>query len=315
MFKIITTLLFLLTTSYATDVAQTTQNIRSYPFVEDKLGIKVNYDVVNSGMDIFNIRGDNNGEAKQHGTIGGLSGLNLTLGYGYNEFVSIIYDLNYKSFDYASKSAKNIKNELFVKLNIYHNPSSIIDTMSMDLGMVNNSGDDLSISNSSLGISKMSDLGDSSFYTRLLIGSKIMYSVLDFYLGLKYTSIDTTLDSKSYDRSEIAINAGLQHTVEFGNFLLESGYEYIRLANREVANVEKSNHVLNLTLSRVIDRNFILFVGGKYYAHQFNGVIPYLYNDKTKDKINQNFGYVTFGFVYNFDLNLNMDELNKPWVR
>jgi hypothetical protein len=187
----------------------------------------------------------------------------------------------------------------------------MIDTYTADLGYIYNGANDLSITNSSLGISKMDDMSDSSFYLRLLAGSKIMSSVLDFYMGLKFTSISTALDNVSYDRNEVALNAGFQYTIELGNFLIETGYEYIRLVNREVANSENNNHVINMTFSRVITPQLLFYLGGKFYIHQLNGVIPYLYNAKTKDTFDQKFGYATFGLVYNFDFDI--DGLNKPW--
>ena len=313
MFKIISVLFLLLSFAKAIDIAQTSQNIRSYPFVENKVGIKASYNVINSGMDIFSIRSDSNGEASSHGSLGGLNGLNLSLGYGYSEHVSFLYDMNYQDFDYASTSLKNNRQEIMIKLNLYHNPSAMMDTYSADFGFIQNSANDLTISGSSLGISKMDDMSDSSFYMRLLAGSKIMYSVLDFYLGLKFTTIDTKLDGVSHDRSEVAINAGFQYAIELGNFLVEAGYEYIRLVNREVENVNKNNHILNLTLSRVFNRDLLIFIGSKYYIHQYNGVIPYLYNEKTKNIFNQKFGYATVGFIYNFDFDMNLDGLNQPW--
>jgi len=313
MFKIISILFLLLSLGQATEVSQTSQNIRSYPLLAEKLGVKASYSIINSGLDIFSIRSTKNGTATQHGSLGNMNKLNLSLGYGYSDHISFLYDFEFQDLDYAGENLKNKKNELFVKLNIYHNPSAFIDTFSTDFGYIYNSANDLTISGSSLGISKMDDMSDSSFYMRLLAGSKIMSSVLDFYLGLKFTAINTKLDGISHDRSEVAINAGFQYAIELGNFLVEAGYEYIRLVNREVENVNKNNHILNLTLSRVFSRDLLIYIGSKYYIHQYNGVIPYLYNEKTKNKFNQKFGYATVGFIYNFDFDMNLDGLNQPW--
>ncbi len=302
MFKLISVLFLLLSFSYATDVSQTSQNIRSYPLLEKKLAIKASSSIFNNGED---------GSAANHGNIGDINNLNLSLGYGYSKHISFLYDFEYQSLDYAGESLKNKKNELFVKLNIYHNPSAFIDTFSTDLGFIHNSANDLTITGSSLGISKIDDMSDSSFYMRLLAGSKIRSSILDFYLGLKFSAIDTKLDGISHDRDEMAINAGFQYTIELGSFLVETGYEYIRLFSRDVDNADSSNHVLNLTISKVLSPQLLVFVGSKYYLHQYNGVIPYLYNEKSKNSFSQKFGYATFGLVYNFDLNL--DGLNQQW--
>ncbi len=302
MFKLISVLFLLLSFSYATDVSQTSQNIRSYPLLEKKLAIKASSSIFNNGED---------GSAANHGNIGDINNLNLSFGYGYSEHISFLYNFEYQNLDYAGESLKNKKNELFVKLNIYHNPSAFIDTFSTELGFIHNSANDLTIIGSSLGISKMDDMSDSSFYMRLLAGSKIRSSILDFYLGLKFSAIDTKLDGISHDRDEMAINAGFQYTIELGSFLVETGYEYIRLFSRDVDNADSSNHVLNLTISKVLSPQLLIFVGSKYYLHQYNGVIPYLYNEKSKNSFSQKFGYATFGLVYNFDLNL--DGLNQQW--
>jgi hypothetical protein len=302
MFKIISIILLLLSYINATDVSLTSQNIRSYPLSKDKLGIKANYSIVDNKLDIFNIRDSKVGTATDHGSLGDLDALNFTLSYGLYEHISLFYDLSLENIDYAGETLKNRKHEVFTKLNIYHNPSSIIDTYSSDIGIIHNSASDLSIANSSLAISKMTDLSDSSFYIRFLAGSKIKSSILDFYIGLKYTSINTKIDNLSYDRKEAALNGGFQYTIELGNYLIETGYEYIKLFSRHVDNVDSSNHIFNLTLSRSFSQKFLLFIGSKYYIHQYNGVIPYLYNDRTKDKFSQKFGYATVGFIYNFDM-------------
>jgi hypothetical protein len=311
MFKIISVLFLLLSLVQATELSQTSQNIRSYPLLAEKIGVKASYSIINSGLDIFSIRSNNNGSATQHGSLGDMNSLDLSLGYGYNDHISFLYDFEYQDLDYAGESLKNRKNELFVKLNIYHNPSAFVDTFSTDFGFIYNSANDLSITGSSLGISKMDDMSDSSFYMRLLAGSKIMSSVLDFYLGLKFSAIDTTIDGVSHDRNEIALNAGFQYTIELGSFLIETGYEYIRLFSRDIDNGENSNHILNLTLSKVLSRDLLMFIGTKYYTKQYNGVIPYLYNEKSKNSFNQKFGYATLGLVYSFDL--NFDGLNQQW--
>ncbi len=296
--------LFLLSILYlqATNVSATSQNIRSYPLPLGKTSIKANYNVISESLDIFSIRNDTAGKASHHGSLGNLSGIDFTLGYGLYKHTSLFYNFKYENIDYAGESLKNKKHDIFVKLNIYHNPSAMFNTFSTDIGFIHNSANDLSITGSNLGISKMSDLNDNSLYMRLLVGSKIRSSILDFYLGLKYTSINTKLDSISYERNEVAFNVGFQYTLELGEYLIETGYEYLRLFSRDIDNVKKSNNIFNLTFSRALNEKLLIFIGIKYFSNQYNGIIPYLYNEKTKNEFNQNFGYSTFGFVYSFDL-------------
>ncbi len=302
LFRVIFVLALSATFAKALDVQATSQNIRSYALPLQKASIKASYNVVSENFDIFGIRDDSVGSAARHGVIGDLNGLNLTLGYGLYEHISLFYNFEYQNLDYASESLKNKKHDFFTKLNIYHNPSSFIDTFSTDIGFINNSASDLKISGSNLGISKMSDMSDNSFYIRLLAGSKIRASILDFYLGLKYTKINTELDLISHNRNETSLNMGFQYTLELGSFLFEGGYEYIKRFNTSVQNIENSNNIFNLTLSHAFSQKVLVFVGAKYYTNQYNSIIPYLYNEKTENVFGSKFGYANIGFVYNFNL-------------
>jgi len=302
MIKIISGLLLVVLFANGANVSATSQNIRSYPLPLEKANVKTNYNIISKDLDIFNIRSEKAGSANNHGNLGDLNSFNLSIGYGFYKYLSLFYDFKYENIDYAGESLKNKKHDIFVKLNIYHNPSAMFNTFSTDLGLIHNSANDLSITGSNLGISKMSDLNDNSFYIRLLVGSKIRSSILDFYLGLKHTSINTKLDSISYERSEVAFNVGFQYTLELGEYLIETGYEYLRLFSRDIDNVKKSNNIFNLTFSRALNEKLLIFIGIKYFSNQYNGIIPYLYNEKTKNGFNQKFGYSTIGFVYNFDL-------------
>ncbi len=302
LFRVI--ILLVLSASFvkALDVQATSQNIRSYSLPFQKASIRASYNVISKNFDIFGIRDDSVGSALKHGNIGDLNGLDLTFGYGLYEHISLIYNFEYQKLDYAGESLKNKKHDLFTKLMIYHNPSAFIDTFSTDLGFIYNSASDLKISGSNLGISKMSDMSDNSFYIRLLAGSKIRASILDFYLGLKYTKIDTKLDLISHNRNETVLNMGFQYTLELGSFLFEGGYEYIKRFNTSVQNIENSNNVFNLTLSHALSQEVLVFTGLKYYTNQYNGIIPYLYNEKTENVFDAKFGYANIGFVYSFNL-------------
>ncbi len=302
LFRVIIVLFLSVSFVKALDVQATSQNIRSYLLPYQKASIKASYNVVSENFDIFNIRDDSVGSASRHGSIGDLNSLDITFGYGFSEYISLFYNFEYQDLDYASESLKNKKHDFFTKLGIYHNPSSFIDTFSTDLGFIHNSANDLKISNSNLGVSNMDDLSDNSLYMRVLAGSKIKASILNFYLGLKYTNISTKLDLLSYNRNETSLNLGFQYTLELGSFLFEGGYEYIRLFNRSVQNIESSNNVFNLTLSYALSRKTLVFIGSKYYTNQYNGIIPYLYNEKTKNVFESKFGYANIGFVYSFNL-------------
>ncbi len=167
------------------------------------------------------------------------------------------------------------------------------------------------------------DMSDNSLYLRMLTGMHYETNIFDLYAGLKYTKIYTTitvepksnqsmqdlLKSKGYepvnlDRSEKSFFLGFNYTVEFSSFIFDLNYEYLTIWGRDdVVKKTDDNHIINSALSYIVNKNLLLFVGGKLMLHQFNGVIPYLYNKYTKNKYDKKYGYAKVGFVYNFDWN------------
>ncbi len=168
---------------------------------------------------------------------------------------------------------------------------------------------------------RIGDLSDNSLYLRLLTGFSYETNIFDIYAGLKYTSIDTKitiepknvntlqdiLRKKGYEpvdlsRNEKSFFLGFNYTVEFSSFIFDANYEYLNIWGRS-DDIKKTqdNHILNSALSYIVNKRLLVFLGGKLMLHQFNGVIPYLYNKYTKNKYDKKYGYAKIGIVYNFD--------------
>ena len=168
---------------------------------------------------------------------------------------------------------------------------------------------------------RIGDLSDNSLYLRLLTGFSYETNIFDIYAGLKYTSIDTKitiepqhvntlqdiLRKKGYEpvdlsRNEKSFFLGFNYTVEFSSFIFDANYEYLNIWGRN-DDIKKTqdNHILNSALSYIVNKKLLVFLGGKLMLHQFNGVIPYLYNKYTKNKYDKKYGYAKIGVVYNFD--------------
>jgi hypothetical protein len=137
------------TTLYANEPALTTTEIRSFPLEKGDLGLKFSYNRINDTIDILNIKQKELGTTENYGSIGDSSGIDLSLAYGTNEYLSLFYNYNYLGLHYIDEKLKNHKNEFYLKLNIYRNPMSFFETFSTDIGFVRNSAEDLSITSSS----------------------------------------------------------------------------------------------------------------------------------------------------------------------
>jgi len=275
------------------DISATTQDIRAFVLPKDTLTIRGSYLRANDAIDVLNL----NDKAEAGNIYSGLddsSGVDFSLGYGAHQFFSLYYDFEALNVHYAGSNVKNKKNELYARVNFYDTPHYSFDDFSMDLGYIHNSADDFN---------NLSDLSDDSYYVRLLLGSKFTTALLNFYTGFKYSSINTTLGASNHDRKEKALMLGMSYTQEISNYILDANYEYMRMIGRGSALAEnKSNHQINLNLSRALNQNFLIFVGTKIMLNQFNGVIPYLYNTQTQSAFDKTYALARVGFVYNFDL-------------
>jgi hypothetical protein len=354
-------LLSLGSASYATEQALTTTDIRSFPLEKGHIGVRASYNRINDEIDILDIKQKELGSTANFGTIGDSSGIDLSLAYGAGEFYSLFYNYERLNLHYIDSVLHNNKNDIYLKVNIYQNPTNFFETLSADIGFVRNSSGALNIKenkqlntmiqkvNPIPGLSingseikykgssiifldpktnkavspfvRIGDLSDNSLYLRLLTGFNYETNIFDLYAGLKYTSINTKitiepqnvntlqdiLRKKGYEpvdlsRNEKIFSLGFNYTVEFSSFIFDLNYEYLNIWGRNAA-IKKTqdNHIVNSALSYIVNKNMLVFIGGKLMLHQFNGVIPYLYNKYTKNKYTKKYGYAKVGIVYNFD--------------
>ncbi len=321
--------------------------------------IKANYNRINDAIDILNIKEQELGSNNDYGTMGDASGYTLTLGYGFNELITLYYDHDYLNVHYIDSTLKNKKHDLFAKINLYNNPNNrLFQSFSIDIGYLNNSADNLDIKKTStlnsiakkirpgtnivfdgqgivfngnglyifnedglrVPFLRLANLQDDSLYARVIADMNLPNSILHFYSGYKSTSIETAITLEPSDneiiaaaldefgslnlkRDEKTLFAGFNYTYQYNTYLFEIGYEYLKIFDREkVLEATDNNHILTASISKQITHDLAIFIGGKAMLHQFNGVLPYLYNEYSKNQFDKKYGYVKLGFIYNFDL-------------
>ncbi len=163
---------------------------------------------------------------------------------------------------------------------------------------------------------KIGNMSDLSFFIRATGRLEFQSSTLNLYAGTKATSIDSDIvlhdviqdildveiEGTVLKRDEKSIFLGFDYVYEYQDFLFQGGYEYLNIFGRE-DNVKETddNHIFKGSISRKLSEEFTVFIGGKAMLHQFNSVIPYLYNRYTKSKYRKKYGYAKIGFVYSFD--------------
>ncbi len=268
----------------ASGISLTTTDIRSSIMTKDHLGIRFSYNRINDTIDIFDIKQKELGSTTNFGSIGDSSGLDLSLAYGVNEFISMYYNFEYMGLHYIDSMLKNKKNELYAKVAIYHNPMSFFENLSADIGYVRNSASDLDIKSSTQlnsmiqkvnpidGLTidgpvmsykgyvlsvrdtvtnepispfiRIGDMSDNSFYIRLLTGFSYETNIFDIYAGLKYTSINTTVSIQPKENA-----------TTLQNILKNAGYDDVVLDRNEKSAFFGFNYTVEFN-SFILDTNY-----------------------------------------------------------
>ena len=163
---------------------------------------------------------------------------------------------------------------------------------------------------------KIANMSDLSFFIRAVGNLEFQNSTLNLYAGVKTTSIESDVvlhdiiqdilnvevEGTDLKRDEESIFFGFNYVYNYQDFLFEGGYEYLNIFGREDnVKLTDDNHIFKGSISRKLNDKITVFIGGKAMLHQFNGVIPYLYNRYTKNRYTKKYGYAKIGFIYSFD--------------
>ena len=324
------------------------------PLPKKSLQIKASYLKVNDTIDVLNLKEK---KFKSLGSIGDMDGYSLALRYGLSDRDSIFASGQRWNVDYGDSTLKNNKIDFFNRYLLLHKPDAFFNNLSIDVGFSQDSANDIVISNDrSLNalIKKIKpngkyrfndgsivsgdttltlydkqgnkiyphisigDLSDRSYYARLLVGKTFSQSsILDFYVGCKYTTITTKISFypnnnsfvngliKNYkipnmNRDEKNINIGFSYLLQMYGFIGEFNYEYNKMLRSSDVSYLDYNHIVDASLGRKIGENALIYIGGRLMMEQFNSDIPYLYNRYTKTQFDHKYGFAKIGLLYRF---------------
>jgi len=338
---------------YGSENSYAVSNKHSFALPKNSFEIKASYLKVNDTIDVLNLKEK---KFKSLGSIGDMDGYSLALRYGLSNKDSIFVSGQRWNVDYGDSTLKNNKINLFNRYLLLHNPDAFFNNLSIDVGFSQDSANDIVISNDrSLNalIKKIKpdgtnhfndgsivsgdttitlydkngnkiyphisigDLSDRSYYARLLVGKTFSKdSILDFYIGCKYTTITTKISFypnnsfingliKNYkfpnmNRNEKNINVGFSYLLQKYGFVGELNYEYNRMLRDSDVSYLDYNHIFNASLGRKIGKNTLIYIGGRLMMEQFNSDIPYLYNRYTKTQFDHKYGFAKIGLIYKF---------------
>jgi len=346
--------LFLFTTAlvYASGLNYAVSNKHSFVLPKNTLEIKASY--LTNAIDVLNLKEK---EYKSLGSIGDMDGYSFELRYGISTRDSIFVSTQRWNVNYGDSTLKNKKYDIFNRYLLIHRPYSFINNVSVDVGVAQDSSSDIEVSSDKylnalvkkikpdsdvvfndgdiiLGDTTISiydkngnkihphlsinNLSSRSYYGRLLFGKTFSpSSILDFYLGFKYTTITTAIsfypnnisflndmmsnyEIPDMDRDEENINIGFSYLLESGKLIYEFNYEYNKMLRDSDVSYIDHNHIIDASIAMNMTKNTLVYIGGRLMMEQFNSDIPYLYNKYTKTQFDHKYGFAKFGFIYKF---------------
>ena len=163
------------------------------------------------------------------------------------------------------------------------------------------------------------NMSDITPFIRLTAGKRYGIFRPNLFLEYGYTSIESKLDSnvKAYLPEEISnrvprlpidlsrhenfLKAGFGFTANFPlktTAMLE--YNYIKLFRDNDLDYVDYNHVLKAEINYAVNARLFFNIGGMYYYRQFNGIMPFLYNDYSQTSFDHRYGRAHIGFTLLF---------------
>ena len=163
----------------------------------------------------------------------------------------------------------------------------------------------------------LKDMNDQTVFFRLLLGLKPAVLTPSLFLEYGHTWIDTCIDSnvatfvggslaeyltgdfpvdlsrsENYWKGGVHISWQVLHSVT-----AQAAYEYLRMQRGSGLDASDDNHIVKADLTWEVTPSLGLNLGGVYYRHQFNGVIPFLYNRYSQNSFDHEYGVLNIGLI------------------
>lgn len=164
------------------------------------------------------------------------------------------------------------------------------------------------------------NMSHKAIFARVGIGKRFGYkALLSFYTGVRRSRATSKVEpapkgknsfldkqfekvhTVNFDRYETMADFGISYALVLSRkWLGEINYEFDKFFRGDELSYMDTNHILNASLTRAINRKVSIFAGGKIMLHQFNTDLPYLYNKYTKTQFDKKYGFINVGLIYSF---------------
>jgi len=118
---------------------------------------------------------------------------------------------------------------------------------------------------------------------------------------LDYMESNNLSDHFDISRTETMLTFGLLLDYQFTDLVaLQTKYQYIKMFRDDHLQESDDNHNLALEVNYAITPTLSTYISGTVMSNQFNGVIPYFYDQYTQSTFDHKYGFVEVGFIVGF---------------
>ena len=165
----------------------------------------------------------------------------------------------------------------------------------------------------------LKNMYDYSFFTGFNIKYKFfkhIKSIISFEIG--YSKINSEIDTNlinyipedyqsrfsyfpikiNYDQTYILISEGIK--ISYKKLSLFGKLGYLRFFRSEKLDYINYNYIFSGKLSYALRANWSLYLEGDLFYRQFNGIVPFLYNEYSQTTFDHKYGYLEIGMVKRF---------------
>lgn len=297
-------LLLSITVLYGKNIKYANFDIHTLTIPKDGLLVNTGYLISNDNIDIFHLRDSSLGNS-----VSNLNGFEFEALYGISDNMMMGYRVAREELGYNSYTLTNTKNDIFFRYHLFDNKLAKFNSgVSIDIGFVNNTMDDLYLTN----ISDINSMAKRYFPGKNIYIKQEDDGRLKLYKGNQYSNLkyypwiglENTNDNSFYLRAI----SGFYKKDNYIDFFVGAKRTHIKsqlVANQELTHLASLN---GYTLQKNLDRYENMFFGGISVACEIKNFIlegKYEYDLFQRES---NLGYINSNHIIDLSLDYKLTK-------
>ncbi|OGL42059.1 MAG: hypothetical protein A3C43_11685 [Candidatus Schekmanbacteria bacterium RIFCSPHIGHO2_02_FULL_38_11] len=284
------------------------------------------YEHLDSKVDIFNFRKDNN---RTLGNLGDYESYGGMINFGLTESITATLKAEFPKIDYGIDKLKITKIASSLKWNVFKE-KSFAPAVSLGINYKYDRGENISRRISEITFPGFStiilpkpatiEIGgvkdntySVSFYvSKLLFEDLVAHGFIEvgrtrveseFNTSLNIPQIQNLLKGLEYDQNNFSVGVGFHYRIK-PTLILNINYKFVtvdRDIDNDIGSDFTKNNIVDVKLNQIINKYVSVTLQGKFYSNNLLGEVPFLYNRLTSEQFNNAYGYIGAVVTFSYD--------------